>query len=210
MDTKVASGLKCEFKFLGKKRKIMKFLKRVLLALGLMSAVAVAHAESADQFVKQMSDNVVAALKANPGLKSGSASAVGTYVDGNIMPHVNFRSMISRVVGPAWNSASAAQQNELMVESRRYLTRTYAGSLKGASVNSIDVYPASGNEVRTRINTSNGAKMVTYRLENNGGWKVNDLSVAGVWLVQSYAGQFRPVVAKGGVPALISYLKSKR
>lgn len=188
----------------------MKFLKKILVAVGLMSAVVTAHAESADQFVKQMSDNVVAAIRANPGLKSGSVSAVSTYVDGNIMPHVNFRSMVSRVVGPAWNNASASEQNELMVESRRYLTRTYAGSLRGAQINSIDVYPANGNEVRTRINTSNGVKTVTYRLENNGGWKLTDLSVAGVWLVQSYAGQFRPVIAKGGVPALISYLKSKR
>ncbi|TDR30976.1 MlaC/ttg2D family ABC transporter substrate-binding protein [Hydromonas duriensis] len=188
---------------------MLKFLKKMMLGLSLLTVVGAAHAETADQFIKTMSDQVLAAIRSNPGLKNGSPSAISTYVDGNIMPHVNFRSMVSRVVGPAWNKASAAEQNELMVESRRYLVRTYAGGFKGASINSIDVYPANGNEVRTRINTSSGAKMVTYRLENNGGWKVNDLSVAGVWLVQSYAGQFRPIVAKGGVPALISYLKSK-
>lgn len=189
---------------------MLKFLKKMLLGVGLLAVVGGARAETADQFVKTMSDRVVAAVRSNPGLKSGSPTAVSAYVDGNIMPYVNFRSMVSRVVGPAWNSASAAEQNELMTESRRYLVRTYAGSLKGASINSIDVFPASGNEVRTRINTSSGPKMVTYRLENNGGWKVNDLSVAGVWLVQSYAGQFRPIVAKGGVSGLISHLKSKK
>jgi phospholipid transport system substrate-binding protein len=73
------------------------------------------------------------------------------------------------------------------------------------------VYPASGSEVRTRINSSSGKKtMVTYRLTNNGGWKVNDINVAGVWFVNSYAGQLRPIVNKSGVQGLIEHLKSKR
>jgi phospholipid transport system substrate-binding protein len=186
-------------------------VKKLMVAVGLMSAVVSAHAESADQFVKRMSDNVVSAIKYNAGIKSGNVSAVSTYVDGNIMPNVDFRDMVSRVVGPAWNQASASEQNELMVESRKYLVRTYAGSLKGAKIDSIDVYPASGSEVRTRINTSTGNKvMVSYRLINNGGWKVRDVSVGGVWLVNSYAGQFRPVVAKSGAVGLIAHLKAKR
>jgi phospholipid transport system substrate-binding protein len=185
--------------------------KKFALALGLFSAVATAHAETADAFIKNITDGAVSALKYNPGLKSGNPSAVAAYVDGNIMPHVDFRGMVARVVGPAWNQASAAQQNELIVESRKYLVRTYASGLKGASVDSVDVYPASGSEVRTRINSSSGKKtMVTYRLTNNGGWKVNDINVAGVWFVNSYAGQLRPIVNKSGVQGLIEHLKSKR
>ena len=185
--------------------------KKFALALGLFSMVATAHAETADAFIKNITDGTVSALKYNPGLKSGNPSAVAAYVDGNIMPHVDFRGMVARVVGPAWNQASAAQQNELIVESCKYLVRTYASGLKGASVDSVDVYPASGSEVRTRINSSSGKKtMVTYRLTNNGGWKVNDINVAGVWFVNSYAGQLRPIVNKSGVQGLIEHLKSKR
>lgn len=185
--------------------------KKMMVAVGLMSVVAGAHAETADQFVKAMSDKVVAAITYNAGLKSGNVNSVSTYVDGNIMPHVDFTSMVSRVVGPAWNQASASEKSELIAESRKYLVRTYAGSLKGASISSIDVYPTSGSEVRTRINTAAGKRvMVTYRLANNGGWKLTDVSFGGVWLVKSYAGQFQPVVAKGGVAGLIAHLKAKR
>ncbi|MGL4768014.1 MAG: MlaC/ttg2D family ABC transporter substrate-binding protein [Formosimonas sp.] len=190
---------------------MLKVLKKMLLAVGLMTMAVSARAESADQFIKQMSDKVVAAINYNAGIRSGNVNAVATYVDGNIMPHVDFTSMVSRVVGPAWNQASAAEKNELVQESRKYLVRTYAGSLKGASIKSIDVYPATGSEVRTRINTGAGKQvMVSYRLVNSGGWKVTDVSFGGVWLVKSYAGQFQPVVAKGGVAGLIAHLKSKR
>ena len=186
-------------------------LKKMLVAVGLMSVVVGARAETADQFIKAMSDKVVAAITYNAGIKSGNVNSVSTYVDGNIMPYVDFTSMVSRVVGPAWNQASASEKSELVAESRKYLVRTYAGSLKGANISSIDVYPASGSEVRSRINTGSGKNvMVSYRLINNGGWKVTDISFGGVWLVKSYAGQFQPVVAKGGVKGLIAHLKSKR
>lgn len=186
-------------------------LKKFLLACGLMSTIAtVQAAESADVFVKNMSDSVVKALNTNPSLKNGNVSLLSTYVDSQIMPHVDFRSMISRVVGPIWNQTSAAEQNELIAESRKYLVRTYAGSLKGTMVKSIDVYPAKGSEVRTRINTQSGKQIaVSYRLVNNGAWKISDVSVAGVWMVNSFAGQFRPVVAKSGVSGLIAQLKSR-
>lgn len=186
-------------------------IKKILLTFGLFGAVVSAQAETADVFIKNMSDRVVGAIQNNAAIKSGSASAVATYVDGNIMPYVDFRSMVSRVVGPVWNQTSVAEQNELMVEARRYLVRTYASSLKGASVKSIDVFPAKGSEVRTRINTGSGKQIaVSYRLVNNGGWKISDVGVAGVWMVNSFAGQFRPIIAKSGVSGLIAHLKSKR
>lgn len=186
------------------------FFKKFLLLWGLVGVITTAHAETADVFVKRMSDNVVEALNNNSTLKSGNASLLSIYVDSQIMPHVDFRSMISRVVGPAWNQTSVVEQNELIAESRKYLVRTYAGSLKGATVKSIDVYPAKGSEVRTRINTRSGKQIaVNYRLTNNGGWKLSDVGVAGVWMVNSFAGQFRPIIAKSGVSGLIKQLQGR-
>lgn len=190
---------------------MLSVFKKLMVAVGLMSAVATAQAESADAFVKRMSDSVVAAMQHNAGLKSGNVSSVSTYVNGNIMPHVDFDSMLAGVVGQAWNKASAAEKAELRVEARKYLVSTYAGSLKGVSIKSIDVFPSSGSEVRSRINTASGKQvMVAYRLVNSGGWKVRDISVANTWLVHSYAGQFRPIVSKSGVAGLIAHLKNRK
>jgi phospholipid transport system substrate-binding protein len=172
---------------------------------------ATAYAETPEQLIRRLSSNVTTAVKTDAGLKNGSAARIMSYVDTNIMPYVDFRNMVGSVVGPAWGKASAAEQNELLVESKRYLARTYASSLKGGDITSIDVAPTSGNVVRTRINRNNGKPIaVTYSLRNSGGWKVYDVNVQGVSLISTFRSQFKPIADKSGVAGLTAYLKSKR
>ena len=191
----------------------MLFFKRILVAMcvlgfGISSA---AQAETAEQLIRRLSATVESAANTDTGLKNGNPARVLSFVDANIMPYVDFRGMVKSVVGPSWDKATAAEQNELVNESRRYLASTYASSLKGANISSIDVAPTSGNEVRTRINRSGASAInVTYRLRNSGGWKVYDVGVQGVWLVNTFRSQFKPIADKSGVAGLTAYLKARK
>jgi phospholipid transport system substrate-binding protein len=188
-------------------------IKRFLVGLCLLGfgVSAIAQAETPEQLIRRLSDGVSTALKTDAGIRSGSAARVMSYVDTRIMPHVDFHSMVGSVVGPTWAKASVAEKNELMVELKRYLARTYASGLKGGDITSIDVAPTSGNVVRTRINRTNGKPIaVTYSLRNNGGWKVYDVNVQGVSLLSTFRSQFKPIADKSGVAGLTTYLKNKR
>uniref|UniRef100_UPI00351445D0 MlaC/ttg2D family ABC transporter substrate-binding protein n=1 Tax=Limnobacter sp. TaxID=2003368 RepID=UPI00351445D0 len=51
---------------------------------------------------------------------------------------------------------------------------------------------------------------LAYRVEKKDGkWMIYDLSVLGLWLVDSYKAQFAPVLSNSGVDGLIQTLKAK-
>jgi phospholipid transport system substrate-binding protein len=49
-----------------------------------------------------------------------------------------------------------------------------------------------------------------YRLEKTAtGWKVYDLNVLGVWLVENYRNQFTNQINQNGIDGLIAFLKER-
>ena len=192
---------------------VSKWFKKMVLLAGFVAIGAsvsnVALAAPADDVIFDMSQKILKDLKTNPGLKSGDKQTVSNYVDANIMPRVNFARWVSSAVGPAWNKATPADQNELMQVLRRYFVSTYSKNLVNNRVTAIDVYPANGNEVKTIVKTPSSQSTVIYYMENSGGWRVYDMAIGGVKVSNTYRGQFKNTVNRGGVPALITELKAK-
>ncbi len=193
--------------------KTKQWFKKFIMVAGFVTMGAtganVAVAAPADDVIYDMSSQILKDLKNNSGLRNGDKNTVSQYVDNNVMPRVNFARWVSSAVGPAWNNASAAEQNELMQVMRRYFVSTYAKKLVNNKVTAIDVYPANGSEVKTVIKTPNGQSTVVYYMENSGGWRVYDMAIGGVRVSNTYRGQFKNTVNRGGVPALIAELKAK-
>ena len=193
--------------------KLMSWMKKSVMImdfLALGAGATVAQAAPADHVIFNMSNQILKDLRTNSGLKSGNKAAVASYVDANIMPKVNFRRWTASAVGPAWNKATPQQQEELMQVMRRYFVSTYSGKLVNNTVTAIDVYPAKGNEVKTIVKHNNGSTdTVIYYMENQGGWRAYDVAINGVKVSNTYRGQFKNAVNKGGVPALIADLKAK-
>ena len=67
--------------------------------------------------------------------------------------------------------------------------------------------------VRTQIKGSGDPVQLEYRLEKTpgqgAGWKIFDINVLGVWLVQTYRGQFAREINARGLNALISALTER-
>ncbi len=133
------------------------------------------------------------------------------------MPHVNFERMTALSVGRAWREATPEQKKQLMKEFRILLLRTYSNAFTAVRDQSIRMKPFRGNAsdeevvVRSEIVQTRGEPIqLDYRLEQaDKSWKIYDVNVLGVWLVQTYRNQFAQEISAGGIDGLIKSLADK-
>ena len=163
---------------------------------------------------------VLDAIKADKSLQTGDVSKIMTLVDAKIMPNVDFKRMTASAAGPAWRRATPEQQQRLQQEFKTLLVRTYAGALSQVSDQDIVMRPfrASPQDsevvVRSEVRGGKGDPIqLDYRLEKTpgegAGWKIYDLNVMGVWLVDTYRGQFAQEINAKGIDGLIAALAER-
>ncbi|MDZ7891286.1 MAG: ABC transporter substrate-binding protein [Rhodoferax sp.] len=183
---------------------------------GLASSPVHADDEAPDALIKRLSVDVLDTIKADKTLRAGDTSKIVALVDSRIMPNVNFQRMTASAVGPGWRQASPEQQKRLQEEFKTLLVRTYAGALAQVSDQSIAMKPLRAAPedkevvVRTEIKGKGDPIQLDYRLEKTpgvgAGWKIYNLNVLGVWLVETYRSQFAQQINAKGVDGLISAL----
>jgi phospholipid transport system substrate-binding protein len=182
---------------------------------GHLSMVSAAD-ETADAFVRRLSAELLEVVKNDRSIKSGDMQRIASVVDARIMPHLNFKRMTASAVGPAWRQATPEQQNRLQDEFKALLIRTYAGALGQIKEQTIQVKPLRAapddTEVLVRSEIRGGPEPIQldYRVEKiagpNGGWKIYNLNVMGVWLVETYRTQFTQEINARGIDGLIASL----
>ncbi|MFM7331196.1 MAG: phospholipid-binding protein MlaC [Brachymonas sp.] len=173
-------------------------------------------AESPDAFIRRLSVDVLDTIKADKGLQGGDVSKISALVDSKIMPNVNFQRMTASAVGRSWRTATPEQQKRLEAEFKTLLTRTYSGALAEVKDQTIAMRPlrmAEGDTevtVRTEIRGRGDPIALDYRVEKAGnGWKIYDLNVASVWLVETYRTQFAQEINANGIDGLIAKLAER-
>ena len=186
---------------------------------GLLLSAPALHAEplAADAFVRQVSIEVIEAVKVDKAIQAGDVGPIRTLVDAKVMPHVNFQRMTASSVGPLWRSATPDQQKRMLVEFQTLMVNTYSGALTQVRDQAVVVKPlrpgaADSGElvVRTEVRSKGDALQLDYRVEKAGdGWKIYDVNVGGFWLVEAYKGQFAKDLGQGGLDALINALSTK-
>ncbi len=191
-----------------------------VITLGLaMGTQARAEDEAADAFVKRISTDVLDTIKGDKGMRSGDIARVVILVDTRIMPHVDFQRMTASAVGPAWRQATPEQQKRLQDEFKILLVRTYAGALSQVSDQNVFMKPlraaAEDKEVVVRSEVRGGGDPIQldYRLEKTpgqgSGWRIFNLNVLGVWLVETYKSQFSQEINAKGIDGLIESLAAR-
>ena len=199
-----------------KRRSLVHLLSASLTAALLAAAPAHAADEAPDALIKRLSTDVLDAIRADKSLQNGDVAKIMTLVDGKIMPSVNFRRMTASATGPGWRKATPEQQKRLQEEFKTLLVRTYAGALSQVSDQSVVIKPMRGAAedrevvVRTEVRGRGEPIQLDYRLEKTpgegAGWKIYDLNVLGVWLVDTYRSQFAQEINAKGVDGLIGTL----
>lgn len=172
--------------------------------------------EGPDALIKRVSTDVLESIKADKAVQAGDMSRVMTLVETKVMPNVNFTRMTAAAVGRNWRQATPEQQKRLQDEFKTLLIRTYSGALSQVKEQSVNVKPqraaATDTEVvvRTEVLGRGDPVQLDYRLEKTaGGWKIYDLNVLGVWLVETYRTQFAQEISAKGVDGLIASLSQR-
>ena len=182
-------------------------------------SAAMAADEAPDVLIKRLSEEVLNTIKADKSLQSGEIAKIIALVDGKIMPNVNFQRMTAAAVGPAWRQANTEQKSRLQEEFKTLLVRTYSGALSQISDQSVTVKPlradAADTEVivRTEIRGRGDPIQLDYRLEKTpgqgAGWKIYNLNVLGVWLMETYRSQFAQEINAKGLDGLLATLEAR-
>ena len=204
------------------RRSLGRFALASVLLFGAAAAfVSPARAadEAPDALVKRISSDVLDTIRADKSIKSGDIGKIMVLVDSKVMPNLNFQRMTASAVGPAWRQATPEQQKRLQDEFKTLLVRTYAGALDQVSDQTVTVRPFRGSPddkdvlVRTEIRGGGDPVQLDYRLEKTpgegSGWKVYNLNVLGVWLVDTYRTQFAQQINSQGIDGLISALAAR-
>lgn len=166
-------------------------------------------------FVQQVAERILDVLKADKALQSGDIRRINEAVDKYVLPYVNFEKTTRLAAGRYWREATPEQREALAREFRGTLVRTYSGAFNRVTPDTtITMLPFRGDAnaddvvVQSQVRQS-GAQpaAVDYRLERTPeGWRVYDLSVEGIWLIQNYRNQFATQIQQNGIDGLIKAL----
>src|SRR5262249_14320116 len=96
------------------------------------------------------------------------------------------------------------------------LIRTYSGAMsqvRDQQIKMLPFRPSSQDDVIVRTQIVGGGRdpiQLDYRLEKtDAGWKIYDVNVLGVWLVENYKNSFASEINQGGIDGLIKSLTER-
>jgi phospholipid transport system substrate-binding protein len=172
-----------------------------------------------NEFVQQVADQVLNALKADTSARAGDIKRINQIVDEMILPYVNFEKTTRLAAGRNWREATPEQKKALSLAFRGTLARTYSGAFTRVSDDtSIKTLPfrgdANANDVVVKAQVLQRANSqpfaLDYRLEKTPqGWKIYDINVENVWLIENYRNQFTQQINQNGIDGLIAALNQR-
>ena len=194
------------------------FIKKLITLFSLSLTLGAATAQSdgsAEKLVRQITMDVIDTAKTDKAIQGGDFGRILALVESKVMPHVNFEVMTRSAVGPKWREATAEQRSKLQTEFKTLLVRVYSGALsqlKDQQVEITKTQPVQGSTqlvVQSEVRGKGEPIKLDYRLDKAAdatAWKIIDVNVGGLWLVQNYRSQFAQAITQGGIDGLIANL----
>ncbi len=200
-----------------------RFFNHALLALtaalSLLAIPAWAADEAPDALVDRLTKEALDIIQTDKAVQAGDVAHLIALLDEKVMPYLNFQRMTASAVGPGWRQATPEQRKRLEAEFKTLLVRTYAGAISQAKNLTFSIKPLRAAPedkevvVRTLIKGRGDPIQLDYRLEKTpgvgAGWKIFNLNVLGVWLVDTYRSQFSQEINAKGIDGLIATLTER-
>ena len=193
-------------------------MRIALLILFAFGFVPTSQAQTApDELVKSVTAEVIEIIKNDKDIQAGNPRKAAALIQEKVLPHFNFERMTALAMGPSWRKATPEQRQQLIEQFRTLLVRTYSTALTTYRNQTIEYKPTrmqSGESeavVRSLVRQP-GAESITldYNMEKkDSGWKVYDVTIAGVSLVTTYRDTFNAEVRNSGIDGLIKTLSEK-
>ncbi len=193
----------------------MKRLFVLLSILMLFLITSVVYAGAPMDAVKANADKVLDVLR-DPKLKAPSAKEIKKDKLRAIYTTMFDEVELSRrSLGMNWNKLNAAQRQEFVKLFEQVLEKAYADRILAYTNEKIEFTKESAvgtnlAEVRTKVVTASKEIPISYRvILKDGTWKVYDVVIENVSLVQNYRTQFNDILAKNTPEQLLEILRKK-
>lgn len=198
-------------------KKISGFIFAVLMfAAGAVCAQTPDQSPPPDALVKMVVTDVMATVKADPDIQKVNIPKIVDLVEKKIVPYTDMRRTTEMAMGPNWKKASPEQQAQLTSEFKNLLIRTYSGALSQLRDQTVQfkAFRAAPDDkevvVKTVVLGRGDPVPLDYRLEKTpNGWKVYDMNILGVWLVEAYRNQFSNQISQNGIEGLVEFLQDR-
>ncbi len=202
----------------------MKSFKRIIqfLVTGLLLISCTAFAQTPDQatppdaLIKMVVTDVMASVKSDPDIQKGNIPKIVELVEKKIVPYTDMIRTTEMAMGPNWKKATPEQQNQLVIEFKNLLIRTYSGALsqlrdQTVQFKALRAAPDDKEVVVKTVVLGRGDPVpLDYRLEKTDkGWKVYDMNIMGVWLIEAYRNQFSNQISQNGIDGLVKFLQDR-
>lgn len=193
---------------------------RIIKIALLLMAAALSQVSWAQPSPVPMLENtatqILATLKQNKSSLKKNHQIIYHAVERYLLPNVDVNGMSRSVLGrQAWNKASAAERQEFTRVFTELVIRTYANPLAEYTDETVKFLPLRDStdgrfaRVNSLIIRSSGQRIpLTYSMvAKNNGWKIYDLSVEGVSLLQSFRSQFGQILQNSSMKDLIAQMR---
>lgn len=184
----------------------------IALLIGLGSSSLWAQSDPAVT-LKEVTSRVMKTLKDNRSAYQSNPNRIYTLVDDLIIPYADFEEMARWVAGRnAWKKADTETQQSFVKGLKNLVVRTYARSLLHYTDQTIEFLPSRQTEEgKSRALVSSvirdggrGTLRVDYRMVRHGDqWKVYDIVIEGVSLMQGYHSQFENEINQQGLAGAV-------
>jgi phospholipid transport system substrate-binding protein len=193
-----------------------RFITAIAFAIAASSSFAIADV-APDVLARSVTDEVLAIVRADKELQAGNPQKLAQLVETKVLPHFNFTRMTQLAVGRNWRQATPEQQKALTDEFRTLLVRTYTTAFTGYKNQTIEYKPLRMAPADTDVVVKSLIKQPTgqpvaidYSMEKSGAaWKVYDVKIEGISLVENYRNTFNAEIQRTGVDGLIKALATK-
>lgn len=186
-----------------------------LLLILLLIIPPLAYSAASSETLKEHVNKVLEVLR-DPDLKGEPGRKVKQERIRSISEELfDFTELSKRSLGPNWNRLNTGQQEEFTKLFKSLLETVYADKITSYTDERIIfkeeiTLSEKTVEVPTLIVTKTSEIPINYRLlQEKGRWKVYDVVIEGVSLVNNYRTQFREVLANKTPEALLDILRKK-
>lgn len=183
--------------------------------LSLMLAVAPVHAGPPTDAMKVTIDEVLRILREKELKQPAKADERRQQLEKVVGSRFDYHEMSRRALGAPWNQLSDHERQEFVSLFQTLLTNSYADKVEaysGEGVQYLNERLENNGyaEVRTKVLSGKTEIPLDYRLVNKSDdWRVYDVVVDGVSLVNNYRGQFTKILRASSYSDLVEQLRKK-
>ncbi len=214
------SRLNTAFTAVSYSSRFARLLAGALLALAAAQAQAQTLASAStgdvapDALARSVTDEVMKALRTDKEIAAGNQKKLTDLVETKILPYFDFSQMTQLAMGRNWREATPDQRKALTAEFRTLLVRTYSTALSTYKNQTVEYKPVklAPGDTRTTVRSAilqEGGQPISMELrmeKQPGGWKVYDVAIENISLLENWRGQFNTQIQKNGVDGLIKAL----